>query len=280
MSLGNPIDGGSGATATAGGVTASSFGNLPLVGDLTATSNFGVSKFIQPFFLPYAVSADYIRFPESCALTRTSQATSASTFNQSFSRFQTANIIIYTRGTGASSQSLQSYFSTSASQAYGFECTGSNNQGTTTSYLTYLLQGVTSSSSQSSAFTGTQTSASWPMETSQFSRMTGVHWLEIPFATSLSAGEYYLGIQFSSASSNSFVNTQMAAVVNFLSTHQPLVATQIGIITQINGAAGTRYLDGLGTWTSAGGSTTSAIAFTNITHQNSAPQIFFQMLKS
>src|SRR5213594_2239705 len=86
----------------------------------------GSTQYVFPFILPQAISASYIRFLASWALTSTSFATSAVPWNTVFSQINTAFAVVYSQNVGASSRSLASVASGSAGWTYLVSATGAN----------------------------------------------------------------------------------------------------------------------------------------------------------
>lgn len=270
------------ASAAGGGGGAVSpqsyYENMPLFGaTATALLGTGVSMYLQPFNLPYDVSASYIRMPVAMSFASTSANTTNSTLSYAYSQTQTMFFNIYTMGTGANSASLQLYASASNSMAMAFSVSyAASNAQTISHSFSYPIAGGTSSGSASTA----SQSAIIYMGTAALGSWTGSKQFDIPFASSLSEGAYWVGIQRSTASSAS---TQVSGTVSN-ATYQ---ITNIGI-SQANAnynlmgtTASTNPLQmGLGVYSaSATGATTGSIAMSQLSTVASQPRFPFQLIR-
>jgi hypothetical protein len=183
---------GSTITATAaagGGVVQSYFEHIPAIQN-SSTSNFGTgANLVQPFVLPYDVSIGYVRAPINFAFNQATFATTANTsiaINQS----QTYYANIYSAGSGANSKSLQQVAQASVSLLYRASATqaaNSNNQ-TVAHVFSYFTEGITTATA-ATTFTIANTS-NFNFTTNVLSLVSGIRMIDIPFATSLPAGEY------------------------------------------------------------------------------------------
>ena len=252
---------------------------MPLLPGTATTLFTGVSNYMQPFILPYDVSVSYIRMPVIMTFGSTSAATGNSTLSYAGSQSQTMFFNIYSMGTGASSESLGLYTQATASMAVAFSVSyaGSNAQTIRHSFSYPIIGGSTTASASLASITN-----AIYIGTGGITNFTGSKQFDIPFAASISAGEYWVGLQRSAASSAS---TQVSATVS-AATFQ---ITNIGI-SQLNAnynlmgtTASTNGLQlGLGVFSSAGmgtGATTASIALSQISTAASQMRLPFQFIR-
>jgi len=184
-----------------GGAATLSYFRYPNNAPFNASSSqsFGISTMaIQPFQLPFNVSASYMRQPVSVGFGSTTFASGANT-THSLRQTNTYYAIIYSQGVGASASSIQSVYSSSLSDVMQIDArvgAASNNQ-TVSHFFTF---GATGNSSIGFT-TGYSPAASSivRVSTTHLTAFTGARFLDIPFATLLAPGNYWLGIQVSSA---------------------------------------------------------------------------------
>jgi hypothetical protein len=146
------------------------------------------SYFAGPFYLPYHISGSYIRMLGSLSAASTTFATTANTtFSAGMSNTFFYNIA--SMGTGASSQSLMSIFSSSVEfiHSINVQANANGSQFSVTHGITYPIEGVTSTFSTSQALS----TASFQISTQSLSNFTGFRFLDIAFANSLLPGAYW-----------------------------------------------------------------------------------------
>jgi hypothetical protein len=251
---------------------------MPLLpGTASVLLGTGVSNYLQPFVLPYDVSASYIRMPVIMSFASTSAATGNSTLSYAYSQTQTMYFNIYTAGTGVSSESLGLYTQASASMAMAFSVSyNASNAQTIRHSFSYPIVGGSSTASASTA----SQSAIIYMGTAALTNFTGSKQFDIPFAASLPAGDYWMGIQRSTQSSAS---TQVSGTVSN-ATYQ---MTNIGL-SQVNAnfnlmgtTASTNGLQlGLGVYSaSATGATSASIGLSQISTAASQIRFPFQLIR-
>ncbi len=234
----------------------------------------GSSHYVSPFVLGDAVSASYMRLPVSWGLTSTSMASSNPATSTTFSQCGTVNAVVYSQGIGASSRSLQYVTSGSAGWTWQVSLTVSNasNNWTITNNLTWPQEGGASNSLVSSwASTLSTYNAS---TTGGMTNFTGFKYLDIPFAASLGAGNYWLALNCNTTTGggkNIAMNFSHIAISQDTSPYGNLnVATNSSFAHQI----------GLGSWsTNAVGATTSSIALANISSVASQLRPYFQLIR-
>lgn len=189
------------AAAGAGG-TVSYFANYSNLQDVATIAVSNSSSFIAPFLLPLPLSASYFRFVVAQGFgTNSTTGTSANT-SLANSMVSTFALGLYSQGTGASSLSLSLVASTSVGSTVGWSVTANANGSEFTVSLSasYPVNGGLSSFSSSYASSlGTYrylSSAGTNFDVGTRSFMA----LDVPFATSLSAGAYWMMVGNSSSS--------------------------------------------------------------------------------
>jgi hypothetical protein len=256
------------------------FDNGLVYAGTTAFSMGGSSNYVQPFILPYPVSASFIRIANSWAFGSTTGATSA---NQSLTlnNSQSIWVNIYTKGTGANAKSLQFITSGSVSLVFQVQVSigaASNNQ---TIYHNYTYPQREGSAQGNFATNYNLTNASYNVSTTHLTSFNGSRWLDVPFAASLSPGNYWMAI----AQSTATATTGGVAAMTNLTARNTYVA-----VSQINGniaAMGTAsnnstnpMRNGLGYWsTNANGSSSSSLGLTGISSVANQPVLPFQIIR-
>lgn len=260
-----------------GGNTLSYYANIDAFCGTQTMTMLQSTSGMFPFVVPYNVSIGFVRIPVSGSVLAAS-STAATTGNSSFSggHWRTFNMVIYTRGAGASSDSLQSYGSTSAGMSYSIavSCAANSTQHS------YSLRYTLPCSSGTTGFTKDYSSsaASLNFHTSRVTDLTGNKILEIPFATLLTPGQYFLGFGVSSTTS-----TQRTADLS----RAGIAFTHFGV-SQINSAWGTfgaatnssvNIQPGIGSFTTAGGGTAASVELTRLSSRASQNLLYFQLMR-
>jgi hypothetical protein len=157
----------------------------------TSISNF----YVDPFILPCAASFSYLRMGASIQNSWAQYATSANQTSYSASIWTTFLIGIYTMNTGLSSNSLSQYASTSAGMTMVWSLAETGSQYTASLSVTYPVSSGTNSTSQQSAFSSGSINLSASIgPLAFFPNAGGGAFMDIPFATSFSAGNYWMMI--------------------------------------------------------------------------------------
>jgi len=185
------------------GATVSKFYNMlgePIAGTTSLTVG-GSSVFVEPFIIPVHVSASYLRLPISAGFGSTTFASTANTtlsLNQSLTQF----FCIYSQGVGASSRSIQSIYSSSVSLRLNVHYAigaASGNQSCSHA-ITYPSTG--NSSIAFSTSYAPAASSIGRISTTHLTAFTGALFMDVPYASLLTPGNYWLGIQSSTATAN------------------------------------------------------------------------------
>jgi hypothetical protein len=201
----------------------------------------------------------------------------ASTGNTSYSYnlAETHNLVLYTRGVGASSMSLQSVFSTSQSIGFSWKLSRNTTNNISVSYgMTYPMSTGTSSFSGSYAATNSSNQHS----TTQFTNITGLRFMDFPFSTTLTANQYWLAYGVSTAQTTQVTaNLSAARAQNWLAG-----------ITQANNAvnffdaatnSSVAYQLALGSFTTNAIATTASLPMSAVSSNASHPIPFIQFLR-
>lgn len=244
----------------------------------SSSQSFGVSTMaIQPFQLPFYVSASYIRQPISVGFGSTTFASGANT-THSLRQTNTYYAIVYSQGVGASSRSIHSVYSSSLTDVMQIDArVGAASNNMTVSH--FFTHGATGNSSIGFT-TGYSPAASSivRVSTTHLTNFTGARFLDIPFATLLAPGNYWLGIQVSSATAVSGTaamnaNTQKVSYYNM---------TQVSAnVNEYGGlaSAGSNMWQGFGhgNWTTnSSGATTASINLAEVSTVANQPVFPFE----
>ena len=246
------------------------------------TASSGSSMWIQPFTLVQPVSASYLRMFASFndSAVGTAGTTSA---NQTFSaaRFTTYAAVLYSQGSGANSQSIQYMFSTSAgmsgSTQYGAGVQGSRY--TITISKSYPALGLTTNLYTTSYAVS---SGSIVVSSNSNTLFTGPLYLDIPWATSMSVGNYWLGIgaSTSSTTNSSHISFAGTAALPVSLNAVTQTALSMGILGAATSASRYQVYPGLGGWTTnASLISTSSVAISQISQVANNPILPFQFIR-
>lgn len=226
---------------------------------------------VVPFLMPQDGSFSYMRFLASINNSTTTFTTGAAGYGSSVAQSNTMWANIYTRGTGTNSQSLQYLTQASTTWVYQISYSGTASTHSVSYNITYPGPSGVSTSTQMTSSAQSSAVNEVPAGTSNF---TGQRFWDLPFETSLSAGNYFVGIQRSSTTAGgSNVNFNLLLHVLTQGTQQfafPGAATNSTL----------HYAPFLGVWTTnSSGATTSSIARSLISTTSSNFLPIFQFLR-
>lgn len=261
-----------------------SYENLP--GDPMTTMSFnGASaSHALAFKLPYAISASFIRLP-AVMITQTSAtsiASQSSSWTGSHCVYSTWNAVVYSVGTGASSNSLISVASGSNGWTYMNSISVANN-GTEHSYtIAYSANATGGQVTTSTQYS--MTSSSYVFSNGMFSNFNGNRFIDIDFNNSLDAGVYWLAVGYSSssASNNTVLSNHCTNVAIRYNQHMGVSAVNstfgiLGVVNNVIPGRGSQM--GCGSFSTVGGGTTSAFPLSAIVASTSNIRPYFQMLR-
>jgi hypothetical protein len=262
--------------------TISSYENCLLVSNIANTLNGASVSHAVAFALYQPGSFSFLRL--LCAQTSGSAVTLttvAASLSASAQRYSTWNAVVYSLGTGASSQSLVSVASGSCGETI-LNSISVGADGTSGSYTlahTYPALGFTTDNISTQYSVG---GTVYSFTSNQIaSRFTGTRFLDIPFANSLSAGPYWLIFGYSSSSATNSARVS-AATSNWAGYSAHYGASQANLYPLLMGGLATSgggYL-GAGSFSTAGGGTTSILPIANISSSASNVRHYFQLLRS
>lgn len=263
-----------------GGATLSYYENHPWYQGAasTAMNVSGSSIWVAPFIVPQNISASYLRIPVSISHVSTTFAGTSANTTFSGTRFQSNALVVYSQGAGANSRSLQSVFSTQGGWTIqtriGNGTAGS--QYTVTFNISYPREGSNGSfySTSYNVSSGTYNVSSLSM-----TLFTGPRWLDIPFNSSLSPGNYWLGLGRSTTSSNDGPAGLVGASLGFSYIGISQAASSIGLPGNVTNIS-IQIQPGLGWWTTnAFVSATASMAISNISAIANNPKPYFQVIR-
>lgn len=197
------------AAGGGGGVTMSHYDNMPLIDALVTTSlstSGATNVFLQPFQLPAGISIGWVRLLASFSRPGSASfATSNGVFT--YSAVSSWWINIYSLGTGASSESLVSYATTSGAHTYFARASMAGTTGTSVRQeVSWSYYNRTQATQISWSTVLTTASFNFSQNATAFDNLSGLRFLDIPFATSLPAGNYWFGINNSFSTATNTAN--------------------------------------------------------------------------
>ena len=256
--------------------------DLLATGASAITQSSGSSMFVQPFFLPYDMSIGFVRFLAS--FNDTAVGTGGTTAaNSTFSAaiYTTIAVALYSQGSGANSRSIQYMGSTSngitGSTQYGAAAQGSRY--TVTVAKSYPVAGTTSQWTSSYAVS----SGSIVISSNSNTLFTGPRYLDINFATSIAAGNYWLAIGASSAaaSQSTYIGFATTAIMPISLCAITSPALSWGVVGAATSASDHQLFAAQGVWTTNSSIiSTSSIGMANVSQVASNPTLPFYLIRS
>lgn len=257
----------------------SKWDNGPLVASQTqGITNSGSVSTVFVVNIPDELSVGFVRIP---ALMTTNSTTVGTTANISIrgDLYSTWNAVLYSYGTGASSKSLFSIASGSAGFTFQNTCqvgAASNNQSVTQAY-SYAFEGAQTNTSTSY----TVNAVNMAFSTTFWTNFTSNRFIDINFANTVDPGQFVMVIGHSTSSAVT-TNIAGASVITNgnvrYSNHYG--NSQANLAFAPLGASTTTGMPmGQGSFSTAGGGTTSAFALSNVTTSASHVVPSIQMLR-
>lgn len=218
---------------------------------------------VAPLTIQDYVSISYIRMPGTCLFSTVTLASSAvnnaTGASSSWGWTGTWNAVLYTVGTGGSSQSLQYYTSTSVGLTWqgtvSQQSTSNASRMTLGQSFTFPCLGFSTSNS-GVAYSTTATNGPF----STFGSFQSEKWLDIPFATLLSPGNYWIALNEKTATAGNLAWNFQASTYGM-----PQVNTSWANMGAVSSLSNCGWEIGNGRWTTNTGQTTSSIALSDIT---------------
>lgn len=270
------IGGAAGAGTVQGGYT-----NLPWWTGTVTLGYVQSTSHVIPFFVPANLSFDYVRMLQVGAIIAAS-TTAATTGNATFScgYTKTHNLHIFSRGAGANSDSLQMVASTGFTEQFSnnIACAANSTQ------FSYSNRWTVPCSSGALGFTYDYSSSQVSLNVNSAGAATGItgtKWIDLPFGTSLSPGQYWLMYGVSTTTAVQSAGTTIG-LRNYV-TFNPVYASQAALSFGTLGAATSNIYapqQGLGSFTTVGGATTNSLHWSKVTASAANPQLFFALLRS
>ena len=264
--------------------TISSYANMDQFGNTqTMTFNGASISHAVAFQMPSPGSFSFLRIPVLMTTNTGSLAGAASITTAVGFVYSTWNAVVYSMSTGASSQSLVSVASGSAGFTLQNSISGGQAGNSTQYSITQkfsadaLGSGITIASSTQYS----QSAASATLSTGMFTNFSSLRWFDIRFANTLAPGPYWLVMGYSSSSTTSGQGAS-AMTVGGVSYSNHYGVTQANSWWEImGGTAGSSggYL-GAGSFSTAGGGTTTAFPIGNISSSSANVLPYFQMIRS
>lgn len=231
----------------------------------------GSSNIVFPFLMPQDGSFSYVRMPVSMSLATTTFTTGAAGYGSSVAQSNTVWFNIYTQGTGANSRSIQYLTQASTTWAMQISYSGTASTHSVSYNVTFPAEAGVSSSTQMTTSGATSSVNAVPASTSNFQAM---RYFDMPFATSLSAGNYFVAIQRSSTTAGGS-NIGLGVSALMVTQHNSTIALPNNASNSSN-----HLVPYVGSWsTNTLGATTSSIARANVSTSASHPIPIFQMIR-
>ena len=225
------------------------------------TQQFLQSTFVVWPFMAEEVSFNWLRFAKSVSMASTSFASTANT-TFSFNQAETHRLVMYSRGTGASSQSLQSVMSTSASIGFSLNVYYGSATNTSQGHTMGITYPMSTGTSSFSTEYNTSNLSTFAISTGNNTRLTGMKMFDIAWASSLTNGEYFMAYNVSTASTTQGTNLSGARLL-MSNIGMSMPNNTIGLFGEPNSNT-IQWQSGMGSFTTVGGATTGSMGFSNI----------------
>lgn len=250
-----------GSTISVQPVTQSYYANPYWMVNSTSYTVAASTSIVWPFELRDVERFDFVRLPQTVSIASMASIATAANDTKSYTQQGTYNFVLYSRGIGASSQSLQSVASTSASSrmtiAVGQNVNGS--QWTVTHAFSFPASNGTTSFSTSYATSLTNVNIS----TTHLTAISGMKMIAFPWSTTLSGQNYWMAYGFSTAATTNGNASLSNMRVTFSNWGMSQPNNTWGEFGSANNAS-IQALYGIGSFTTAGGGTTASMGFSNI----------------
>lgn len=257
----------------------SSFANFAAINATqTMTLNAASVSHAVAFFLPQPGSFSYIRIPALMTTNSTTIATSNASRNVSGQVLSTWNAVVYSLGTGASSNSLQSVAKGQGfwTQLNSLSITGAGTQYSVTLSFAYVKEGAASNLTTQYSISNTN----YSLTTNQIGTLfSSLRWIDIPFAASLSAGPYWLVFGYSSSAATNSAGNWSNCYGGRYSNHYGVSQANSWWEEMGNTAGSSGGYLMAGSFSTAGGGTTASLDLSNISSSASNVMPYFQMLR-
>lgn len=263
-----------GSTISVGQILGSYIQNADAWANSVTLTAFQSTSHMVPFFVAEPVSLGVLRMfnTNSVGASSTAATTGGTTFSYGHSR--THNFVIYSRGTGASSLSLQSYTSTQHTdqQSINVAAAANSTQFSYSNRMTYVMSTGTSGVT----FDYSSSAASLNFNTTNMTGVSGNKIADFPFAMSLTPGLYWLAYGVSSSTASQFTNqgTRLFNIGSVYGMSQPNLG--FGFMEAATNSSAHIY-PGLGSFSTAGGGTAASVNLSAISTSASHNRMIFQL---
>lgn len=272
-----------GSTITINGPAQHSQYELPDFGNNTSASSLGQStQYMMHFFLPDGLSCCRMNRIGSFSMPGTISGSTNQTGGRSNSFGYTETVGLYTRGTGASSTNLYTIFSNSWSFGLSQSVSVASGGATTvtlshTEAIGFINNIGTGGAITTSSFTSSNSTSSGTTSVSQANQITAVtgsNIFIIPFATSLSAGEYWLAVIPATSITSAGVATTLGSVSNVVMT---AITSNWKYLGDTATNTSNRLVEGQGFWNAQVGALTDAMPLSSV-NNNSNISLYFNLV--
>jgi hypothetical protein len=270
-----------GSTISVQPVFQSFYQNDALVNSSAMTWNGASVSHVVGFYVPAPMSFSFLRLPALMTTNSTTLATMASaTASAQGHIVSTLNAVIYSLGVGANSQSLQSVASASAGYTMSHKISVTNStQGSYTLAVSQQAAGGGTSLSTQYSVSNTNYSFTTDQIATNFS---SARYLDIPFASSLTPGQYWLVVGLSSTSTTAgaagltnLTNCNVRYSAHYGNSQADL---SFGVMGSTNRTSNPWNF--AGSFSTAGGGTTNSIPISAISSIASMAFPVFQLARS
>lgn len=258
----------------------SSFENIQGAAFQSMTLNGASISHAVAFELGCPLSASFLRIPVLMTTNSTTISTAGASMSASAAIFSTWNAVVYSVGVGLSSRSLISVASGSCGWTFlnSISVAANGTQGSYTQGFSAHAEGGLGTT-LTTQYSVSQTN--YPFSSTAFTAFTDGRYLDIPFANSLDAGVYWLVFGYSTSSATNSTRLSQATNCNVrYSNHYG--ASQINRafapMGSSNMTSGGQL--GVGSFSTAGGGTTSGFPMSALSSSASQVRPYFQMLRS
>lgn len=268
------MEGSSGASGVAPTVaTVKYYQNIPWFNNTTTISIGRSTSVIAPFFLPANATFEYIRFMGRFAGRSTTLRTTANA-NISAQYASSWYAVIYSRD---SLDSLQPVVTASAKfhTVHSLSANANGSQWTIRRSYSFPVNGGTSSVTQSQATSITNFSLS----SASITMFTGTKFIDIPVASSLSEGNYWIMVGMVTGSSTNATNA--TGLTRLYATGSLYGVSQLNITPSVMGSAtysSINMMKGQGRYTTNSTGIVTAIQLANISASTSNNLLSFQLV--
>lgn len=250
-----------GSTVSVMRVGESFIANAPYMLNSVSLSVGVSTSYVIPIELRDVEEVAFLRIIQTVSLSSMASIATAANNTKSYNQQGTFNFVLYSRGIGASSQSLQSVGSTSHSsrQSINVQAAGVGSNWTVTHAYTFPATNGSTSFSTSYATTLTNVNIS----TTHLTALTGMKLAGFQFASTLDPAMYWMAYGFSTADTTN----GNASLSNMRVTHSLWGFSQPNnSFAEFGSGTASSIMPnyGLGSFTTAGGGTTASLGFSNI----------------